>query len=57
MFITLKDKPLSEFETVLNETCNRLQHTKAQFTIRRLRELIEILINLERELEKLVSSN
>ena len=47
------NNPLFEFETILDDTCNRLQHKQTQYSIRRLRELNSVLINLERELESL----
>ena len=53
----LKENSIFEFDTLLDDTCARLQHKKAQFSIRRIQELDEILISLEKELDLLISLN
>ncbi|MDR2029602.1 MAG: hypothetical protein LBP93_08715 [Treponema sp.] len=46
----------SSFETVLDETCDRLRDKKIQHSIRRIRLLEEVLGNLEDELEAMIRS-
>jgi len=48
----LKDLP---FDAVLDMTCERLREKHIQFTIRRLREMDEVLKNLEEELDLLIA--
>ena len=51
---TQKENPFLEFESLLDNACVKLQHKKAQYSIRRLQELDEILLCLEKELDALI---
>ena len=55
--LALHENPFCELETLLDHACQKLQHKKAQYTLRRLRGLDEILKNLERELDVLARLN
>ena len=44
------------FETVLGRTCERLGEKHAAYTIRRIREMDEILERLEKELNEFIGS-
>jgi hypothetical protein len=48
----LSDK--SSFKEVVDDTCNRLWDRKVQFSIRRIRELEDILKTLELELDMMI---
>jgi hypothetical protein len=42
------------FESVLDRTCSRLLDRKARYSLRRIRELEEILEKTERELDEIL---
>ena len=44
-----------EFDNLLDNACNMLQHKQAVYSIRRLGELNAILINMEEELDLLAN--
>jgi hypothetical protein len=48
----LSDK--SSFKEVVDDTCNRLWDRKVQFSIRRIRELEDMLKTLELELDMMI---
>jgi hypothetical protein len=48
----LSDK--SSFKEVVDETCNRLWDRRVQFSIRRIRELEDMLKTLELELDMMI---
>ena len=52
---TMQENPFFEFATLLDNACMRLQSKQAQYSIRRLQKLNEILIDVERELDVFVS--
>ena len=52
--LAARENSFFEFETLLDDTCTRLQHKQALYTIRRLRELDAILDVVERELDTIV---
>ncbi|MDR2111070.1 MAG: hypothetical protein LBP32_07160 [Spirochaetaceae bacterium] len=45
------------FEAVLDETCERLWHTKIQYSLRRIRDMESLLIRMEQELDLLLSGH
>ena len=50
----IEETSFFEFETLLDNTCFRLQNKQAQYTIRRLCELDAVLVNLEKELDVII---
>ena len=54
MPFTIEENPYLEFETLLDNTCFRLQKKQAQYTLRRLGELDTVLANLEKELDIII---
>ena len=53
--LTLQENSFFEFESLLDDTCTRLQQKQAQYSIRRLQELDVILGDLERELDMIIA--
>jgi hypothetical protein len=58
--MTFEQKPVilaeeQSFETVLDSTCERLQEKYIQYSLRRIREMDDILAGLEKELDDFLS--
>jgi len=58
--MTLGEKPavipgIYSFSDVLDETCVKLMEKQAKYSIRRIQEMEECLITLERELDEFLS--
>ena len=50
------DPEESSFATVLDAACERLWQKQLQYSVRRIREMDEKLVKLEKELDKFIGS-
>ena len=44
----------NSFETLLDATCERLWEKRVEYSVRRIREMDETLLNLEKELDEFI---
>ena len=55
-YLSLQEISSNEFDTLLDHTCIKLEYKQTLYSIRRLRELDLVLMDLERELEQIAEN-
>jgi len=59
--MAFENKPVTfteetSFEAVLDTTCERLNETHIKYSLRRIREMVEVLAGMEKELNDFLSA-